>query len=373
MLLLLIAATFVLSRKLNAAASYSFRVGQSSSVLVQARDALIGWSVNHPVAPGTLPYPDRNADPARYDDRSDCPAGATSRALALGRLPQRPDDAAACVQLLAGLGVDLRDASGEKLWYAVSPYVLSTLGAYRIINDATTTLPNQPNPNPNSWITVRNSRGQVLSNRVAFVVLSAGPPLNGQNRAGVAPAAQQFLDAVTIGGATYRNSDNDLDFIMYPDSRTTANPNDNFNDELYFVTIDELMTAVRARVLNVASSALRDFAVARDAETGPANDGYFPYAATMTPTYEPDIAQCVGRLPVDPPSYPVLRPAALDPYFPVLPLPNWFRRNRWEQYVTYNVGQASTIPPQVPCVGSPAPGTTTVSVGLAPMTRIISP
>jgi hypothetical protein len=79
------------------------------------------------------------------------------------------------------------------------------------------------------------------------------------------------LDTVTIGASTYNNSDSDglpdaapcgapaEDFIVYPDSRTTAAANDSFNDRLIYVTIDELMPKVERRVLGDAAVGLESY------------------------------------------------------------------------------------------------------------------
>src|SRR5689334_22878221 len=71
-------------------------------VLALAREALIGYAAGS-VTPGRLPCPDMNDD--GLEDKP-CGLAGTNQ---LGRLPWKT------------LGIpDLRDGSGERLWYAVS-------------------------------------------------------------------------------------------------------------------------------------------------------------------------------------------------------------------------------------------------------------
>lgn len=70
MFLLVIAASFVLVRKLNVAATSSYRDQQTAYVLSQAKQALIGRSVSDGNRPGSLPCPDTDNDGVvEYDFR----------------------------------------------------------------------------------------------------------------------------------------------------------------------------------------------------------------------------------------------------------------------------------------------------------------
>src|SRR5262249_1597874 len=77
---------------------------KTAAALKQARDALIGRAAADQTIPGSLPCPDTDDDgSAELFAGNQCPAY-------LGRLPWRT------------LGLpDLRDGSGERLWYALSP------------------------------------------------------------------------------------------------------------------------------------------------------------------------------------------------------------------------------------------------------------
>src|ERR1700675_860066 len=76
---------------------------KTTAALAQAKDALIGRAASDNNRPGSLPCPDTNNDgSAELFVGNNCPSY-------IGRLPWRT------------LGLpDLRDSSGERLWYALS-------------------------------------------------------------------------------------------------------------------------------------------------------------------------------------------------------------------------------------------------------------
>src|SRR5450759_1302013 len=95
----------VLISSLSTTALKNARQETTSNALVQAKDALIGYAVSDPNRPGELPCPDFDNDGmitlADY-------SGSNCKSL-IGRLPWKT------------LGLpDLRDGSGEHLWYAIS-------------------------------------------------------------------------------------------------------------------------------------------------------------------------------------------------------------------------------------------------------------
>jgi len=270
MLILVVSASTFLLTKLNSSIRHSAYNPATIIALNEAKEALIAWAVNHPRNPGTLPFPDRKETTnPNYDGYSDCiPSNVTlNNNHLLGRLPWR-GGTAPCVTPLTGLGINVRDSSGEHLWYAVSKNLVYQHPAYPFISLGLL-------KKSSDWITVRDQTGGVISDRVAFVVIAPGPALSpytncdglsyaGQDRSGNVPDIEHYLDSVTISGVTYSNANYDQDFIMYPDSRTTTGSStlekcDAFNDQLVFVTIDELMNAVSIRVLNETASALTSY------------------------------------------------------------------------------------------------------------------
>ncbi len=243
MLIIVVSLSYYLIRNLNQNFRLNSLNAQTTNALAEAKQALLSWAVSHPVNPGALPMPDRNGD-GEYSGESDCFNGAIGNNLLLGKMPWR-DVASPCKDAseLSGLGLYPVEHTGEVLWYAVSKNLVYESPSYPIMSIA---LLNKTM----DWITVRDPNGVVISDRVAFVVLAPGAALGNQNRSGTAPSANQYLDSVTIDGTVYSNADTDQDFIIYPNSNLTADPVDNFNDRLVFVTIDKLMDGIKKRVLN---------------------------------------------------------------------------------------------------------------------------
>src|SRR5215470_17126053 len=91
----------VLLSSLSGKSSQNQADEKSFPALAQAQAALIAYAAGHPTLPGRLPCPDVDNDGVE-----DAPCGAVG-ANQLGRLPWKT------------LGIpDLRDGSGECLWYA---------------------------------------------------------------------------------------------------------------------------------------------------------------------------------------------------------------------------------------------------------------
>lgn len=268
MIVVLAMSSFLLDRltRLNIR---PFQSAENTRVLAEAKQALLGWAAGQPAAgsgfPGQLPYPDRNADAGGYDGIADCVTNLVNYANLIGVFPERGNiGAVGCEDF--PMGLQLRDAAGERLWYAVSRNLVYNPGPLAApLNSLLLDL----RPPPYPWLTVRDARGNIVSDRVAAVIIAPGPALAGQDRNDGAPApgADKFLDAVTTGGAVYSNADMDgcrddgpcppggedgEDFIQ-------GNVSDSYNDRLVFVTIDELMAGVEQRVLGEAARALRAY------------------------------------------------------------------------------------------------------------------
>ena len=248
--ILLVGSTYLLTASLNSNNNRYDRYEITYDYLKEAKKALIGFAVFHPDNPGMLPFPDRNGD-GDYDGNSDCTTGTVTNSLLLGRLPWRGQDNP-CVTPQTGLNVQSLDYSGQEIWYAVSKNLVYESPDYPFVSPAIL------NRNTD-WITVRDQNGNVLSDRVAFVVFSPGIALTGQDRTAAAPAASNYLDSVTIGGTPYNNADTDQDFIFYPESDFTADTTDNFNDKLIYVTIDEFMDEIEERAMNELTTALTNY------------------------------------------------------------------------------------------------------------------
>ena len=245
--------------------------------LADARRALIGWSIGAGLAgsgeahaPGVLPFPDRDTDPMGYDGEADCVTSGLSDRHLIGRLAWA-GEASPCPA--RALGVEIRDGSGEPLWYAVSRNLVNHRGGGA----------SDPPINPGlldaapayPWLRLVDANGSVLTGsdgtplQIAAVIIAPGPPLAGQTRTGFAPGPVHYLDSVTVSGVTYDNADSDgcrdavtgahahvdcpgrtgEEFILYPDSRDTASETDAFNDRIAWITAEELLRAAEARAL----------------------------------------------------------------------------------------------------------------------------
>ena len=192
---------------------------------------------------------------------------------------------------------------------------------------------------PYRWLTVVDARGNLLSDRVAFVLFAPGPPLAGQSRgAGAGPAA--YLDQVTIGAAcplpcqpgSYNNGNlnqadaNPTVLIQAPSDPAAAQRLGyfaepyQFNDRLIFVTIDELMVVLQERAKRELTRALLAYRTSH---------GYFPFAAA----FNTSAGDCVAANRFG-------HPAIADGNCGAgasLTLPSWFINAGWHRYFVYSV------------------------------------
>lgn len=261
------------------------RTQKTMQSLGDAKQALIAWAVNNSVNLGQLPFPDR-ARGGGYDGFSDCsPSGtafnnpATYRFL-IGKLPVY-GQTSPCVGQQVGLGLDNNDDLDNRLWYAVSrnvvhqyEYLSADPRSNPIINPSIIHHPTY------AWLKVLDRNGQLISDRVVAVIIAPGNNLGSQNRAdGATP--DQFLDGFTKNGVQFANSDYDSadeDFVM-GDAVESIDTHDIsfsqpylFNDQLVFITIDELIQAINKRVFAESKWLLNAYEH---------NNGFFPNAADL--------------------------------------------------------------------------------------------
>lgn len=299
LLMLILASGYFVFSRWNSGALFAQKNHNTLLALTQAKQALIGWSVNHPEWPGLMPYPDRNQDD-KYDGFADCYAKNVNFGynFVIGQLPVLGNGVGYDINCqdsnkitaVNSINLDIRDGNGDRLWYEVSQNLLYDYygtGNFPIIN------PNIVN-NPNAkWLEVRNRNGVLISNRVAVVIMSPGVPIGMQDRSGSAPLANQFLDKITADdGNVYQN-------YGYPQPGVTAvqtfiqdvSSND-FNDKLIYITIDELIEALQKRAAGEARKALLNYYN---------NQHFFPYAAGInsnTNAYQCVQGNLYGLLPV---------------------------------------------------------------------------
>jgi hypothetical protein len=346
LIILVLGASYLFMREFNRSSSQTERNRITAAALAEAKEALIAYAVSRTgpnQRPGDLVLPDYFAStetPPDYDGQSDggCldvskPTGlplinppttimARSNMRCLGRLPWR-------TLRMSVPSPTENDTAGVIPWYAVSvnltdpeclaklnPLVLSA--AYVGYGCGSVTL-------PHPWLTVRDANGNVVSSRVAAIILVPGPPLAGQSRPSLPlGSVDQYLDSVTIPAActapcvpgTYSNADLDNDFIMGATSTT-------FNDRLIYITIDELMPMIINRVVGEIRARLGDFFTSHGA--------YPPYAGLSVTPFNCSPTLPSGALPLVDGTESACTGLSLSS---TTALPPWFLDN-WMPVVTY--------------------------------------
>jgi hypothetical protein len=274
-LALLLGAALLLDR-LNHTATYGHaREAATATGLAEAKRGLIAWAVSVPSAggrqttPGLLPFPDRNRD-GNYDGKGDCVTFGLNDTHLLGRLPWA-GDVSPCPRV--GLYIDVRDSSGERLWYAVSRNLVTNGGGGPINPDM-----GESAKMIHPWIILRDAKGNPAAAPggrtplpIAAVIIAPGAALDNQDRRAAAPSPDNYLDRVTIGGTTYDNADSDgcPDAVAFPCGPLAAGEEfifhrassvkGKFNDRLIYITVNELMRAVEKRALGETAVALNRY------------------------------------------------------------------------------------------------------------------
>ncbi len=201
------------------------REERSMNALRQAKAALIAYAASEqwqlyralpsvpPVAyfqPGALPCPDKDDD-----GDADCVGpGITPTSSIIGRLPWKT------------MGIeDLRDASGERLWYALSWNFRKLQGG---------SPPTVINSDTQGQLTVT---GTAPASNVVAIVFAPGQAIQGQNRdptnATLHNDPANYLEGFDV-------TTDPVNYIF----ASNALPSDTFNDRLLVITQAELMAAV---------------------------------------------------------------------------------------------------------------------------------
>jgi hypothetical protein len=296
LVIMVVALAAVLLKSLSSSALNTARQENTSAALAQAKDALLGRAVSDDTMPGSLPCPDTNDDgSAELLSGNDCPSY-------IGRLPWRTLDLP-----------DLRDGSGERLWYALSP-------AFRDDNSA------EPlNSNTKGTLLVYGADGATLQTQAGYsavaVIFSPGSPLVTQTRSTV---AQQ------------NNAANYLDIANSRNNATASGPfiagakSNTFNDQLLYITTRDLMPLVEQRVAGYVKNALANFS----------GNNKYPWADSVSATadYHSDIGLNRGWLPDD----AATGGTSPTPDWPAGSFPQWFFDNQWYSLIYYSVAKNYT-------------------------------
>lgn len=345
----------------------------TAAALAQAKEALIGYAVgvsdfSGGDRPGDLPCPDLNDSGSPGASwTSNCDA----QTLRIGRLPWKT------------LGLpDLRDSSGERLWYAIS---------INFKDDTRTacTVPGNVgclNSDARGTITLRNSAGAVIHDGtnpdpftpsgIIAVIFAPGAVLQRQD------GVQQIRDCsgagciaasgVCNGAATAKcNPINYLDILNGIEDNTNftdGSPTDGFingvirdasgnvivNDRLITITYNDLIPVLQRRVAKEVFNCLGAYAIA--------NNGRYPWAAEVTDlTYRDKENVRFGRIPDGIPGNLLndtvnTEPGMADRWPTTGTECNMIRFtawNNWKELVFYGLADAykpvSGLPPGGPC------------------------
>jgi type II secretory pathway pseudopilin PulG len=250
------------------------------AALAQARDALIGYAAINTGRAGALPCPDAS-DNGTQQGSCGLPANR------VGRLPWK------------SLGLpDLRDGSGERLWYAVSERYTNSpiVGTLNSLTPAEYT----------------------VDGASAIAIVFAPGPL-------VAPQVRDTANKFNI--ANYLEGEN-----ANGDAVFTAS---GVNDRLLVITHDTLFPAVEMRVARQVRQVLLEYFAA---------NSYLPFAND----YSGALAGCVpssgGRVPRD--------PSDCGQHATPWVWPLWFFGHDWHEIVYYAVAPACTSYSGAQCDGA---------------------
>jgi hypothetical protein len=249
----------------NTGASEAHRLQENAKIMGLIRDALVARAATDSSRPGSLPCPD--------NDNDGTADGSLCTAPYLGRVPWKTLDLP-----------DLRDAAGERFWYALSP-------RFRDHSSACNPIPCVLNSDSPADLTVN----AVASVENVAIIFAPGEVVGSQNR-DPAIAANLTNPANYLEGANVPTGVTDRDYQV-------ALATDTFNDQALVITRDMLMPAVEKRVARQARACLEKFA--------DTSGGRYPFAAPITDvtTYR-DTSSVSG--PPYAPTYYGRIPSALD-------------------------------------------------------------
>jgi type II secretory pathway pseudopilin PulG len=237
---------------------------KTEDALAQAKAALIGRAAADSSLPGSLPCPDI-IGAGNADVGPDC----TSY---IGRLPWKT----------LGLS-DLRDASGAPLWYALSRNFHKD-SANNIINSDT--------------LGTLNITGNKSINNAVAIVFAPGGNLNTQNRSNATATCTTSNSTIAsnLCATNYLEGSNaNLNTSATPNIQYTSNnPSSTFNDQLIYITTDQLLPIVEQRIAREAKICLDNYAAA--------NAQKYPWAADVADInlYASKPNKTRGRLPKQP-------------------------------------------------------------------------
>ena len=291
-----IAATTLIVTSLNSTAIRTEQDRKTTAALALAKLALIGRAASDDDRPGSLPCPDTDNDGQANIANpltGDC-------AATIGRLPWQT------------LGLpDLRDASGERLWYALSQQ----------FTDA-----NAVNSNTTGEL---NVTGTVSATNAAAIVFAPGASVNGQSRDG----ERRF------------NVTHYVESYTGPTTFIAHEAGGAYNDQLMVISSADIFLVVDRRIAKEVQNSLQ---------------AYYTTSAGRLPWYSTactgSVCSTVNPLPATPPTAIAL-PESGTSYLPTddailnAALPAWFVANQWNSVVSYRV-DSNCAAGLAPCGGA---------------------
>jgi hypothetical protein len=282
LVLMVLGASFLMLRSLNAATMRADRHRVTQDALVKAKEGLIARAVTDANRPGSLPCPDTDDDgDAEIFAGVNCPSY-------IGRVPWRT------------LGLpDLRDANGERLWYALSPNFRDN-SAGGALNSSTAGLLSVTGTQPAAGL--------------AAIVFAPGAPLGAQSRTCTGGSCDAATLRCTTAPASLTPKCNPANFLEVSGGISNAD-NDNayasaiedssFNDRHLEITVDEIMWLVEKRAARELGGKLRaHFDAWQNAAEVAAGSrkGFYPWAAPFDDpaTASPGVNNTsTGQFPLD--------------------------------------------------------------------------
>ncbi|MDB5812676.1 MAG: hypothetical protein JWN94_4798 [Betaproteobacteria bacterium] len=316
-------ATWVVTG-LGAGAVQNERDRKTAAVLGRAKQAVIGRATVDASLPGSLPCPDLLTNIAGTnipnDGIADLFAGSNCPSY-IGRLPWRT------------LGLDdLRDADGERLWYALSPN-FRDFASQVLINDATT-----------GSLSVT---GESMLTNVVAVIFAPGAALNSQLRGSVSEknSVINYLDGANAAGGS---------------AFVSPAPDAKFNDRLVAITVADLISFVERRVAKETTVGLSRYFSAHSILPNPALVSDF----SCQPHGDPSL--CLPSVTL----VPGFLPRNLTPGvgWPGTIFPTWFNAN-WRTSVGYTVAPECTSLP--PCLNTTFSAVTDAGIAPPKVTLVI--
>lgn len=211
--MLALGTTYVLVDQMNGVSQKLAAQRANDPALTAAREALIGYAAlqaSNGLYPGSLPCPDTNNDGNAE--------GSCSGATLVGRLPWKT------------LGLtDLRDSSGERLWYALSSNFRNQTGS--VINSNTV-----------GQLTVYDgSNGTVSESQVVAIVFAPGPLKGTQTRD---VAGENTMANYLEGARSTTEFGRARPSTAYPQGQCYTPSVVDCNDQLLELTASDLFAAV---------------------------------------------------------------------------------------------------------------------------------